>query len=174
MINKSSRSKLAQMENQSYFDAALVQSQCKLKSYYLRPTLQHSRLMSSSLIIMMILPYLSITSGVSLNSQLIQHIHYFAIYSNNPLLLNRRALIHVLISCLFYNVYVCFHPDTERVMEGLLVLDGAIVPRAVGVNPALSDDINSSRALHSTSGEKRRLANQLGPFQTATIAMTPQ
>lgn len=54
MINKSSRSKLAQMEHQSYFEAALVQSQCKLKSYYLRPTLQHSRLMSSSLIIITI------------------------------------------------------------------------------------------------------------------------
>ena len=136
MINKSSRSKLAQMEHQSYFDAALVQSQCKLKSYYLRPTLQHSRLMSSSFIIMMILPYLSITSGVFLNSQLIQDIHYFAIYSNNPLSKGTDSCTNFL--CFFYNVYVFFHPDTERVMEGLMVLDGAIVPRAVGVNPALT------------------------------------
>lgn len=114
MINKSSRSKLAQMEDQSYFDAALVQSQCTLKSYYLRPTLQHSRLMSSSFIIMMILPYLSITSGVSLNSQLIQHIHYFAIYSNNPLLLNQRALIHVLISCVSFTMFMFAFIPTQR------------------------------------------------------------
>lgn len=147
MIKKSSRSKQAQMEHQSYFNAALVQSQCKLKSYYLRPTLQHSRLMSSSLIIMMILPYLSITSGVFLNSQLIRHIHYFGIYSNNPLLLNQRALIHVIISCVSFTMFVCFHPDTERIMEGLLVLDGAIVPRAVGVNPALTISILAERCI---------------------------
>lgn len=106
--------------------------------------------MSSSLIIMMILPYLSITSGLFLNSQLIQHIHYFAIYSNNPLLLNQRALIHVLIFCVCFTMFMfAFIPieNTERVLEGLMVVYGAIVPRAVGVNPALTISILEERCI---------------------------